>query len=146
MTRAMADKNLLMLGAVGMVAGGVIMGLAETSMALYTGRAMGGIGGAIFSVILTKMVTDWFFEKEIATALGIMLTAWLIGIVLVGLHTQASLGEMYGWNSVMHATAGLALLCLVLTLCFIGRRRSGTPMTKRPCVSVCPGGNLSTWA
>ncbi|MFP6704949.1 MAG: MFS transporter [Alphaproteobacteria bacterium] len=114
----MADKNLLMLGAVGMVAGGVIIGLAETSMALYTGRAMGGIGGAIFSVILTKMVTDWFFEKEIATALGIMLTAWLIGIVLVGLHTQASLGEMYGWNSVMHATAGLALLCLVLTLLF----------------------------
>ena len=115
MTRAMADKNLLMLGAVGMVAGGVIMGLAETSMALYTSRAMGGIGGAIFSVILTKMVTDWFFEKEIATALGIMLTAWPIGIVL-GLHTQASLGEMYGWNWVMHATAGLALLCLVLTL------------------------------
>ena len=58
MTRAMADKYLLMLGAMGMVAGGVIMGLAETSMALYTGRAMGGIGGAIFSVILTKMLTS----------------------------------------------------------------------------------------
>ena len=117
MTRAMADKNLLMLGAMGMVAGGVIMGLAETSMALYTGRAMGGIGGAIFSVILTNMLTDWFFEKEIATALGIMLTAWPIGIVL-GLHTQASLGEMYGWNWVMHTTASLALLWLVLTLLF----------------------------
>jgi len=102
MTRAMADKNLLMLGAMGMVAGGVIMGLAETSMALYTGRAMGGIGGAIFSVILTNMLTDWFFEKEIATALGIMLTAWPIGIVLgpthpglVGRDVWLELGNAY---------------------------------------------------
>ncbi|MBC8242300.1 MAG: MFS transporter [Alphaproteobacteria bacterium] len=117
MTRAMADKNLLMLGAATMVAGGVIMGLAETPSALYTGRLVTGIGGTIFNVILTKMVTEWFFKKEIVTALSIMLTAWPIGIVL-GLHTQAPLGEMYGWNWVMHATAGLALVCLVLTLLF----------------------------
>lgn len=117
MTRAIADKKLLMLGAVTMVAGGIIMGLAETSTGLYTGRVMGGVGGAIFNVILAKMVTDWFFEKEIVTALSVMLTAWPIGIVL-GLHTQAPLGEMFGWDWVMHTTAGLALVCLVLTLLF----------------------------
>jgi len=117
MTRAMADKNLLMLGAVAMAVGGVSMGLAETSTALYAGRVMGGIGGTIFTVILTKMVTDWFFGKEIITALGVILTAWPIGIVL-GLHTQAPLGEMYGWNWVMHATGGLSLVCLVLVLLF----------------------------
>ncbi len=117
MTRAFADKNLLMLGAAAMVVAGVIMGLAGTSAGLYTGRVIGGIGGAVFSVILTKMVTEWFFEKEIVTAMGVFLTAWPIGIVL-GLHTQAPLGEMYGWNWVMHGTAGLALICLVLTWLF----------------------------
>lgn len=126
MNRAVADKNLLMLGTVAMAVGGIIMGLAETTTALFTGRAMGGIGGAIFSVVLTKMETDWFFEKEVITALGVILAAWPIGIVL-GLHTQAPMGEMYGWNWVMHATAGLSMVCLVLTLLFyweapVGRR------------------------
>ncbi len=40
---------------------------------------------------------------------------------------QAPLGEMYGWNWVMHATAGLSMARLVLTLLFyweapVGRR------------------------
>lgn len=117
MTRAVTDKNLLMLGAGAMVAGGIVMGMAANPSSLYWGRLLTGIGGSIFNVILTKMVSEWFFEKEIVTALGIMLTAWPIGIVL-GLHTLAPIGELYGWNWAMYATAGLALFGLLLTLWF----------------------------
>ena len=114
MTRAASDKTLLMLGAATMAAGGLVMGLADGPGALYGGRLITGIGGTIFNLILTKMVTEWFFGKEIVTALAIMLTAWPIGIVL-GLLTQGPIADTYGWTWAMHATVVVALISLVLT-------------------------------
>jgi MFS family permease len=117
MTRAIADKNLLMLGAAAMTAGGVMMAMADDPSGLYTGRLVTGIGGSIFTVILTKMVTEWFFEKEIITALSIVLTAWPIGIAL-GLVSQGLIADIHGLAWVMYATAGFTLFGLLLTALF----------------------------
>jgi len=114
LTRSTADKNLLMIGAGAMIVGAMIIGFGNTPTAIYSGRLVTGIGGTIFNVILTKMVTEWFFEKEIMTALGVMLTAWPIGIAL-GLVTQGVIAEGFGWQAVMHATAIVAFVALVLT-------------------------------
>jgi MFS family permease len=114
MTRAVTDKNLLIAGAVTMIVGALVMGFGEGTGSLYVGRLITGIGGTIFNVILTKMVTDWFVEKEIVTALAIMLTAWPIGISL-GLLTQGLIADVYGWPWAMHATGILALVALLLT-------------------------------
>jgi MFS family permease len=114
MTRAVTDKNLLMVGAMTMIVGALVMGFGDGAGSLYVGRLITGIGGTIFNVILAKMVTDWFFKKEIVTALAIMLTAWPIGISL-GLLTQGLIADAYGWPWVMHATGILALVALLLT-------------------------------
>lgn len=114
LTRAVRDKNLLMIGALAMIIGALIMASAHGTDALYVGRLVTGIGGAIFNVILTKMVTDWFIEHEILTALAVMLTAWPIGIS-VGLITQGGIADAYGWSWVMHATGVLAFAALILT-------------------------------
>lgn len=113
-TRHTADKNLLLLGAALMIAGGLAMGLAGGPTALYAGRLATGIGGTIFNVVLTKMVTDWFFEQEIVSALAIVMTAWPIGIAL-GLVSHGLIAEGYGWSAVMHATAAVVLMGLLLT-------------------------------
>jgi len=117
LTRSIADKNLLMLGAVAMAVGAYVMGSATNVTELYVGRLITGVGGTIFNVILTKMVTEWFFEKEIVLALAIMLTAWPGGIAL-GLLMQDPIAGAYGWNSVMHVTAVAALAALLLTALF----------------------------
>jgi predicted MFS family arabinose efflux permease len=114
LTRAMTNKNLLMIGAATMIIGALVMGTADTPRALFAGRLITGVGGTIFNVILTKMVTEWFFAKEIVTALAIMLTAWPIGIAL-GLLTQRFIADTYGWAWAFHATAALALVSLLLT-------------------------------
>ena len=113
-TRAVSNKNLLMFGAVTMIAGALVMALGADTWSLFTGRLITGVGGTIFNVILTKMVTEWFFEKEIVTAMGVMLTAWPIGISL-GLISQGAIADTWGWPWAIHATAALALLSLVLT-------------------------------
>lgn len=114
LTRAVADRHLLMLGAACMIAGAMVMAFSQSQESLYAGRIVTGVGGTIFNVILTKMVTDWFYEQEIVTALAVMLTAWPIGIAL-GLITQGWLAEGQGWAAVMHATAAVALISLLLT-------------------------------
>ena len=114
LTRAVTNKNLLMIGAATMIAGAIVMGIADSPRALFAGRLITGIGGTIFNVILTKMVTEWFLGKEIVTALAIMLTAWPIGISL-GLLTQGLIADTYGWPWAFHATAALALVSLLLT-------------------------------
>ena len=114
LTQAMTNKNLLMIGAATMIAGAFVMGTAETPGALFAGRVITGVGGTIFNVILTKMVTEWFMGKEIVTALAVMLTAWPIGISL-GLLTQGFIADVYGWRWAFHATGAVALVSLVLT-------------------------------
>lgn len=114
LTRAVSDKTLLMFGALTMVVGALVMGIGAGTSELYVGRLITGIGGTIFNVILTKMVTDWFDGKEIVTGLAVMLTAWPIGIAL-GLLTQGFIADTYGWPWAMHATGGLALVAFLLT-------------------------------
>ena len=114
LTRAIADKNLLMIGALTMIVGALVMATADGVDSLYTGRLITGIGGSIFNVILTKMVTDWFIGHEIVTALAVMLTAWPIGISL-GLLTQGDIADAHGWPWAMHATGVLAFVALILT-------------------------------
>ena len=114
LTRAVTDKNLLMIGAALMVAGSSIMAFGATPGAIYWGRLSTGVGGTIFNVILTKMVTDWFYEKEIITALSVMLTAWPVGMA-IGLLTQGLIADLYGWPWAMHASSALAVAALLLT-------------------------------
>jgi MFS family permease len=146
MTRAVTDKNLLMFGAVAMIVGALVMGIGDSVESIYAGRLITGIGGTIFNVILTKMVTDWFFEKEIVTALAVMLTAWPIGISM-GLLTQGLIADAFGWPWVMHATGLLAFIALVLTAMLYrdapnvetateGSLRFGLPMRQFVHISV----------
>ena len=117
LTRAVADKNLLMFGAMAMAVGAFWMGSATNPTELYAGRVITGVGGTIFNVILTKMVTDWFIEREIVLALSVMLTAWPIGIAL-GLLVHDPVATAYGWSWAMYIAAIAALAALVLTAAF----------------------------
>ena len=126
MTRAVTDKNLLMLGVAFMIAGSLTMAVAVEPAQLFGGRLMTGVGGAVLNVILTKMVTDWFFETEIVTALSVMLTAWPAGIAL-GLLTQGLIADQFGWSLAIHATAVSGAFGLMLTwLCYTDAPRLET--------------------
>lgn len=114
LTRAAPDKILLMIGAAVMALGSLAMALAGTALQLHVGRLLTGVGGTIFSLVLTKMVTEWFFGREIITALSIMLVSWPIGIAL-GLLTQGAVAGSFGWSSVMLVCTATTVAALALT-------------------------------
>ncbi len=76
------DKPVVVFGLVLMICGGMVMALSSTWEIQIGGRLLAGIGGVILNVLMSKMVTDWFAGKEIATAMGIFVNSWPVGIAL----------------------------------------------------------------
>jgi len=122
------DRRMVVIGLVLMVAGGVMAGLAPSYGMLLAGRLISGIGGVLLNVLMSKMVTDWFAERELVLAMAIFVNSFPIGIglALMGL---GSLAERAGWPASLYASAavaGAALLLVVLAYCphpNDGRRR-----------------------
>lgn len=108
-----ADKSVCATGLAMMMLGGVLVGISHDYALAFLGRLFSGIGAVLFSLVLTKMVTDWFAGREIVFAMGVFLASWPFGIAL-GLLVQNAVATELGWPAVMHSTAGLCALALVL--------------------------------
>jgi MFS family permease len=59
------------------------------------------------------MVADWFRDKEIATSMSVMLTAWPFGLALA-LLTLGSVAVRGSWRTSIFATVAVAALSLAL--------------------------------
>jgi MFS family permease len=113
--RWIGDKETCASGLVLMMVGGVVFAVSGSYGAVFAGRIISGIGAVLFSLVITKMVTDWFAGREIVTAMGVMLASWPFGIA-IALVTQTPLAIHVGWAAVMWATVTLCAAALVLVL------------------------------
>lgn len=112
--RALGDKRAVALGMALMLAGAVIAALAESWSGQIAGRAVAGVGGVMLNVLMAKMVTDWFEGRELATAMGLFVNSWPVGIALA-LVALPPLAVAAGLGAALAAVAlcvagGLALL------------------------------------
>lgn len=73
------DKRAAVLGLMLMTCGGVLTSTGHGYAPLLVGRLIGGIGGVLSNVFLTKMATDWFVGREIGTALALLVSSWPLG-------------------------------------------------------------------
>jgi len=80
--RRFGDKRVVLFGLALMIAGGLLMAFAPTWHLQIAGRLVAGVGGVVLNVLMSKMVTDWFAGKEIATAMAIFVNSWPAGIAL----------------------------------------------------------------
>ncbi|MBV9754587.1 MAG: MFS transporter [Hyphomicrobiales bacterium] len=76
------DKLVVVAGLALMTTGGLVMTFSHAWAPELAGRLLAGIGGVLLNVLMSKMVTDWFAGKEIATAMAIFVNSWPIGIAL----------------------------------------------------------------
>lgn len=117
--RALSDRVLVSLALLWLAAGGLIAALAQGFGWLALGRLACGVGFVFSTIYLTKMTADWFAGKELATAMGILVMSWPLGIAL-GQIGQVWIDLHLGWPAVF-ATA--ALYCaLAAAAMFVGYR------------------------
>lgn len=118
-------KPVAVVGLALMAAGGLLMAISPSFLLLTVGRLVGGTGAVLMNVVLTKMVSDWFADREIRTAMAILVASWPLGIAL-GLVICAPLAQALGWQAVMLAGVAMCLVKLTLVaLCY--RDPPGTP-------------------
>jgi MFS family permease len=89
------DKRTALGALLLMLAGSAMMAAAASWPVQIAGRLVAGAGSVILSVQLTKMLTDWFAGKEIATAMAIFVNSWPLGIAAC-LLALPWIGTQYG--------------------------------------------------
>lgn len=113
----LGDRRTVLAALVLMLLGSVAMALGESWSWQVAGRLVSGAGGVLLSVQLTKMVTDWFAGKEIASAMAIFVNSWPAGIAL-SLLTLPSIGTSYGVDAVHLSIAALMAIGILLALLY----------------------------
>jgi MFS family permease len=100
------DKTTVLAALLLMLAGGLAMALSASWSVQIAGRLIAGAGGVMLNVQMTKMVTDWFAGREIATAMAIFVNSWPAGVA-IALLTLPAIGTAYGVATVYLAVAAL---------------------------------------
>jgi MFS family permease len=109
------DKAVV-LGSLGMlVIGALVVGRAPSYVLLSVGRIISGAGAVMLSVILTKIVGDWFAGKEISSALGILMSTWPVGISLA-LSTLGPITAWTSWRTAIDVTGAYSAFAFILVL------------------------------
>jgi predicted MFS family arabinose efflux permease len=118
-------KRIVLIGLALMTAGGLVMALAASFHVVLAGRILSGAGAVFLTVLVAKMVTDWFAGRELVAAMAILIASWPFGLA-VGLVLFGPLAEVAGWNAVMLFGALAAFAALVL-VALIYREPPGLP-------------------
>ena len=107
------DKAVVLVGLAMMTLGGVLLALSEAYETMFLGRLISGLGAVLFNVLVTKMVTDWFAEHRIATAMGILISSWPLGIA-IALLIMGPLEGMIGLSLTFFIPVVLCAIALLL--------------------------------
>ena len=111
--RRFGEKRMVLGGLALMAAGGVISALGTSYSMLVAGRFITGVGVVLQFVLMTKMLADWFKDRELIFAMSLYLNGWPVGIGLA-LVTQVGLASAYSWRAVFFATAVLSALTFIV--------------------------------
>jgi MFS family permease len=107
------DKTTVLTALLLMLAGGLAMALSLSWGVQIAGRLVAGAGGVMLNVQMTKMVTDWFAGREMATAMAIFVNSWPAGVA-IALLTLPAIGTAYGVSAVYLAVSALIGCGMVL--------------------------------
>lgn len=111
----LGDKSTVLCALALMLIGEIAMLLSESWGWQITGRLIAGAGGVLLNVQMTKMVTDWFSGREIATAMAVFVNSWPTGIAL-SLLTLPAIGISQGIVAVYLTVTALIVLGIGLLL------------------------------
>jgi predicted MFS family arabinose efflux permease len=111
--RKFGDKTTVLGALLLMLLGGLAMAFSQSWNGQIVGRLVAGAGGVLLNVQMTKMVTDWFAGKEIATAMAIFVNSWPAGVA-IALVTLPWIGTTFGIAATYLAVAAAIGFGIVL--------------------------------
>jgi MFS family permease len=125
------ERRTVVAGLVLMVAGGALTAGATGFASAAAGRLVSGVGAVAMNILLGKLVADWFTDKELSTAMALMLTSWPVGLGLAA----ATLGRVAAgtsWRTAIVTTAAGAALGILLMLLYRNAPGGGRAVARAP--------------
>lgn len=114
--RHFGDRRVILLGMVLMLIGAAIMLVAQNWEGQIAGRLLAGIGGVLLNVLMSKLVADYFDGRDIATAMGIFINSWPVGIAAALLILPIVAAE--GGLTIALAAVAITSLCGLILFVF----------------------------
>ena len=111
------DKTIVLVGLGLQVIGALVFANSAVFRIAFAGRLLGGVGAVMLNVQLTKIISDWFADREIATSMGILMTAWPFGIALA-FSTLGYIAICSDWRTAIYMTAVYSSVSLALVALF----------------------------
>ena len=110
-----------------MTLGGALLAISEVYEVMFVGRLVSGLGAVLLNVLVTKMVTDWFAEHRIATAMGVLISSWPLGIAIALL----ILSPLESWIGLQLTFFVPVAMCAIALLRPVERSRFAAPDQRR---------------
>lgn len=120
------DKQVVAAGLAMMVIGAILVAWGQTYPVLLVGRVISGIGAVLLNILLAKMVTDWFADREIVLAMALFVSSWPVGIGLALMVLPA----LTAASGLQASLGSVVLFCLVALMLVVLGYRSPTGLVQ----------------
>jgi predicted MFS family arabinose efflux permease len=107
------DKRVALFGLILMVIGSAVTVGSHEYLTALAGRIVSGTGAVLLNVLLTKMAADWFGDRDLATAMGILVVSWPVGIGLA-LVVLGPLSVATSWTFALQTSTGVCVAAFLL--------------------------------
>jgi MFS family permease len=132
-------RRMLQVSLLAFLTGSLVSGFALSMPMVIGGRALQGVGGAVFPLAFSVIGSD-LPRHRVGMALGLVSSSFSVGGV-VGLPLGGLLMDGLGWRWCYYLPAGLAVVALVLVQRSV---RQGVSKEKRP-IDVVGGVLVAGW-
>lgn len=114
------QKTISIVSLTLVIAGTILFFNSNNMNLLILGRIITGIGSAALFVLAPQIVAQWFANKELGFAIGILNTSIpLSGIMTLNLFSLIS--DQAGWRTCVYPCIGLSILAIITILFFLSR-------------------------
>ena len=124
------DKWALTSGLAIMLGSAVLFAVSDSYGLMLFSRLLAGSGAVLVTILLPKVVTDWFAGKEIATAMATIASSFGLGVGLA-MAILPFIAELTSWSGAVVANAATIVLAIVFLLTTFGIRETDSGEGKK---------------
>jgi len=124
-------RNVGLVALVSMALGTAIVALGGGYWVIALGRFVAGVGAAVLVVVAPKIITAWFFDREIGLSMGIFNIAMPLGTILA-LNFMGVIAYRFSWQASIWISFAVSVVAICLFLVFYRSRKTDGVKTMGP--------------
>ena len=114
-----------------MALGTAVVALGGSYWVLGLGRLVAGVGAAVLLVVAPRVITSWFYEREIGLSMGVFNIAVPLGTIL-SLNFMGVMAYQFDWRVPIWATLVTSVVALCLFLVLYRNKNAGEQVGADP--------------